>query len=308
MGNECSFCIVIVTYNRSIELKKALNCYDKQVLQPKQIIVVDNNSTDDTKQILSEWVGIDRPYKKEVITLKENTGGAGGFYVGIEKAVFSECEYIFLADDDAFADKDMLLRLSEYICANSENNVVAYTTMNINRGEPDTSHRRRVKKSLFTIHEVEVQKQEYTYESFEIDELSFVGSAIRTNIVKEIGLPKKEYFIYFDDTEFSYRIREKGKILCVPSSKMIHNANKSKEKGWGYYYGVRNHIDAVKTHYSKRYLLFLVIVSYIKYASFFSVLFKWHSFAFRKMNLCAIRDGINGKLGIDIKYKPGYKV
>ena len=53
-----NFGVVLVTYNRLDKLKIALECYEKQSYLPKNIIVVNNASTDGTKEYLDEWNGV----------------------------------------------------------------------------------------------------------------------------------------------------------------------------------------------------------------------------------------------------------
>ena len=47
--------VVIVTYNRLDKLKIALKSYENQKIKPKYILVVNNNSTDGTKEYLDSW-------------------------------------------------------------------------------------------------------------------------------------------------------------------------------------------------------------------------------------------------------------
>jgi glycosyltransferase involved in cell wall biosynthesis len=54
--------IVITTYNNSRTLKKCLESIKNQTFADIELIVVDNNSTDDTKQIALEYT--DKVYDK----------------------------------------------------------------------------------------------------------------------------------------------------------------------------------------------------------------------------------------------------
>ena len=60
--NNLSIGVVLVTFNRLEELKKAIPCYEEQTLKPKYIIVVNNCSTDGTDEYLADWIGEARPY------------------------------------------------------------------------------------------------------------------------------------------------------------------------------------------------------------------------------------------------------
>jgi GT2 family glycosyltransferase len=69
---------VIVTYNRLPMLKEAIAALESVEPKLSHLIVVDNNSDNDTKEFL-ESLG-DRI---EYVRLAENVGGAGGFNAGI---------------------------------------------------------------------------------------------------------------------------------------------------------------------------------------------------------------------------------
>ena len=49
--------VIIVTYNRALDLKEALECLVQQTRTPDEVIVVDNNSTDNTEQIVGQFKG-----------------------------------------------------------------------------------------------------------------------------------------------------------------------------------------------------------------------------------------------------------
>ena len=65
--------VVLVTYNRLEELKKAIPCYENQTVKPKYIIVVNNCSTDGTDEYLTGWIGKTRPY----VAMEKGIAGVG---------------------------------------------------------------------------------------------------------------------------------------------------------------------------------------------------------------------------------------
>ena len=91
---------LVVTYNRLNALQSAL----PQVLAEPfaHVLVVDNASTDGTAAWLA---GLDDP-RLQVLHLKENTGGAGGFAAGLK--ALSGFDWYVLADDDAWPAKGCL--------------------------------------------------------------------------------------------------------------------------------------------------------------------------------------------------------
>ena len=107
---------VIVTYNRLELLKEAIQAVKAQTELPKKVIIVNNNSTDDTKEYLES-------IKSELITpvhLEENLGGAGGFYHGIKKAYNEEADWVWIMDDDTIATPTALEKLVNCLISGSE--------------------------------------------------------------------------------------------------------------------------------------------------------------------------------------------
>ena len=86
---------VVVTYNRLSLLKRTVNCLLEQTCPLGQIYIVNNGSTDGTK----EWLD-----SQEQVTVihQANVGGSGGFYTGIQQAFQDGADWIWCMDDDVF--------------------------------------------------------------------------------------------------------------------------------------------------------------------------------------------------------------
>ncbi len=91
---------VVVTWNRRELLEEALAALGAQSHVLEQVVVVDNASTDGTDELLSGRTDLD------VVRLATNTGGAGGFAVGIERALTHEPDLVWLLDDDTIPTPD----------------------------------------------------------------------------------------------------------------------------------------------------------------------------------------------------------
>ena len=96
---------VVVTFNRLEMLQRQLQRL-AEVPELDEVLVVDNASTDGT----GEWLRT-QPVTAE--TLAENTGGAGGFSHGLERAVESGADLVWLMDDDGLPEPDCLKLLLE---------------------------------------------------------------------------------------------------------------------------------------------------------------------------------------------------
>lgn len=90
-----SVAVVIVTYNRLEKLKIALKSYENQIFLPNYLIVVNNCSTDGTKEYLDCWEKEKNTIRKIVINTNENLGGSGGFYIGQKASMKLNVDWIY---------------------------------------------------------------------------------------------------------------------------------------------------------------------------------------------------------------------
>lgn len=298
--------VVIVTFNRIEMLKKALYLFETQSKLPSYILVVNNASTDSTREYLDEWMQIEIPgLSKFVVHCENNTGGSGGFYTALSEALNLDADWIWVSDDDAFPEKNTLECAYRYI--NRYNNNVAVCAKVLNNGKIDRAHRRRIKRGLFHLTEEFVEEIEYDNDYFELDEFSYVGVIINKNILSEVGVTNKDFFINQDDTEHSLRIRKKGKIVCVPTIVVNHDVGRP-EKGtvnWKRYYEIRNRYFTYKNNYPARYCKVFYAETKIKY--YIKKIFRLVSNDELNMYRAALKDIKTGKLGMHEIYRPGWK-
>lgn len=250
--------IVLVTYNRLDKLKHALSCYDSQTRQPDVVIVVDNCSTDGTNEYLESWKRQRSEYQKEVIRTDENLGGSGGFYLGQKRALELQADWVFVADDDAYAEPDLLSRFYAYLQEHDCSGLSAISSSVLcPDGTIDFKHRDRfVILPGYYFRRESVPLQLYGQESFKIDLLSYVGAFLNARALREVGMVDPDYFIYFDDSEHSFRLAKWGDIICVPTMKVIHDVPvRSPETvedpvvHWQDYYFYRNELHMVRRHF-----------------------------------------------------------
>jgi len=98
--------IIVVTRNRSEHLDECLSSILKQTISPKEIYVIDNNSTDNTYSICVKYLSkLPIRYYKEL-----NTGIAYARQAGLEK---SSGDILVYVDDDCIVDKNWLKSISD---------------------------------------------------------------------------------------------------------------------------------------------------------------------------------------------------
>jgi GT2 family glycosyltransferase len=230
---------VVVTYNRPVELRKVILALKKQSRSLDQIIVLDNACEVPAAATLSNVEKI------EVIRSSVNSGGAGGFALGLEAALRHSPDWIWLMDDDAVPRNDALAELLNAI-PKVPGRAGALCSSVYEDGELALVHRRSYSPVL--VHEVSVARSYYEQNLTEIDTGSFVGFMVRSVAVRQIGVPEKDFFLAYDDTEYSLRLIRNGwRNWLVPASGIDHlrtrqSRLRTSSFGSKHYYNIRNRI------------------------------------------------------------------
>lgn len=287
-------CAVVVTFNRKDLLIECLESLKNQSYSLDGIYVIDNASTDGTETLL-----LDKEYIAEIppvnhsttwskcydiknalngnnielkyIRLSRNTGGAGGFYEGVKRAYEDGYDWLWIMDDDSEPVGDALEKLSPYLGEDDISALSGVVTAPDGEILPHRGYRDfNSFSNYFTVKEVDTETIKNQREIL-IDDASFVGILVNRKSIEKIGFPKKELFIYRDDTEYSIRLRNVGRILLITDSVILHKENKSSnnlmgrkirqikyENYWLFYFEIRNHIWLLNKY--RRPLLYLWIM------------------------------------------------
>jgi rhamnopyranosyl-N-acetylglucosaminyl-diphospho-decaprenol beta-1,3/1,4-galactofuranosyltransferase len=241
-------CAVLVTYNRAALVSRSLRALAAQTRTVDHVIVVDNASTDDTAAVIA------RDFPAVTLwTLPSNIGGAGGFHEGIGRAFAEGYDWIWLMDDDAEAEPACLERL----LARRNGAEVSVPLQRDNIGRIYGVHRwvgRGIDVTSQVVAGVLPLTGDYLF--------AFVGPLLSRHIVEAIGLPQKDFFIWFDDWEYGMRILRTGaKVTIVPDALLNHDVGggarqfrflgrsivRTSPAPWKIYYGTRNVLHTLRT-------------------------------------------------------------
>lgn len=244
---DIKYAVVITTHNREQLLRECVEHVQHQTIPPDNIIVVNNASTDGTGHYLK---ALSEQCKTiDVIDLLENTGGAGGFAVGIERAAQTAATWVLVIDDDAVIALDYMEQIFATAQQNSTQQAFAGSVM-VN-GQIDTCHRRNLTR--IGLMSKNCKAEAYAQPCFACDIASFCGMVVNLSLVRQIGLPHAEYFIWYDDTEYSLRIHHYSRFLVVPQAVLTHKITQLEKThprryDWKEYYAVRNRLLMVREH------------------------------------------------------------
>lgn len=244
MSLKSTVAAVIVTYNRHEKLVNVINALKKQTRLPDRVFVVDNASTDETGAYLRK-LEIEDP-RFEHVCLPENIGGAGGFFEGARTAYDEGFDYIWLSDDDAYPEPDALAYLVDAIqdFATNFQHKPSFACSYVKWTNGDLCE-------MNTPQTVWDWPRFYSVETpyFLVGSCSFVSVLVPRWAFETHGFPIKDYFIWYDDAEFTQRIAKSYPGIFVPNSIVHHDVpeNKgvnysliNKSNIWKFRYGARN--------------------------------------------------------------------
>ena len=261
---------VLVTYNRLAKLKLAITSTLAQEID--YVVVVNNNSSDGTREWLEEQSKLDSRLKVE--NLEENTGGAGGFYHGCKFASENlDAGWLLLFDDDAYPAADLITKFKalEISAQTGAITCAVYTPdgeiANFNRPgfNPFKSPVHLMRYLLRGGHYLS-REELANARGLSVDISSFVGFIVSTNAIKgRLGYPCKELFIYCDDWLYSLELSELSyKNLYYSDLVFYHDSqtfiDSHDAQLWKKYYAYRNSI----VFYKRAAGLFFPIVLSIK--------------------------------------------
>ncbi|MBR3627619.1 MAG: glycosyltransferase family 2 protein, partial [Elusimicrobia bacterium] len=249
---------VIVTYNRKKLLLECINSLLKQENISCDILVVDNKSTDGTETAIKS---LDTG-KIKYINTGTNLGGAGGFNFGIKKAVEFGYEYIWLMDDDCIPKSTALYKLNE---AGKKYKNFGFLSSKVLWADGNICVMNVQRQTMYK--NIDYQNNVDT----KITMASFVSCFISVKVIKNVGLPIKEFFIWTDDWEYTRRITKQYESFYIPESIVVHKTQKNiganiatetKERINRFFYLYRNDIYLYKREGLSGYMYILVRLIY----------------------------------------------
>lgn len=253
--------VVTVTYNSSHFLKKLVKAVYEQTYKINRIVVVDNASSEEHENEIKKLS--EKYLTMNIVRLKDNLGGAGGFQKGMEYvlATYPDCDWIWLMDDDAFPTGSCLENLLKYSSLEKAG-CLTPLIYGVDRQKYQLYHHKLVSRYLDKDIPV-VKDTEDINEFVSIDANAFVGPLLRMSVVKEVGIPDGSLFIYGDDIEYIYRISRVSKVYLVKSAIINHRdvvsskAEVNPNGLWKEYYKYRNRflfIEKYKSNTIKGYI------------------------------------------------------
>ena len=254
--------IILVNYNGK-QYNEA--CIDSilagQSSCDKSIIVVDNASQDDSMELLRKRYNNDA--RIELIALEDNYGFSYANNVGIRRAIEEGADYVLLLNNDTEIDVDMLARLEECAQRHPDSMIVPKIYYS-DRRDVIWSAGGKVSPLIRKVSHIGVDQVDRGQFEEEAEIAFATGCAllIPKGVIEQAGLLDEDFFLYYEDTEYSFRLTGMGiPIYYCPKAVMYHKvgaSTKGADSPLCAYYIARNWLLCNRKHLGSRYPLFLI--------------------------------------------------
>lgn len=265
--------LVTITYNSADVIRGFLDSVLKQSFKNFEIFLIDNDSQDDTEKVVFQY----EDDRINFIKNSENVGVAKANNQGIKRALQANCSQVLIINNDIeFEDKLLEKMLS--IQKQKKCSLVAPKMMYFDN--PDhiwyAGSFFLKRKGYLPIHIGIQQKDEGQYDGvYPVEYAPTCCLLVRKKVFEDVGMMDEKYFVYFDDTDFLYRVFKDGrhKLYFFSDVKFYHKVgsltksveNKQKNEFRGDFFikqNTRNHIYFLKKIggvYAYIFIVFLFI-------------------------------------------------
>lgn len=261
--------VVILNYNVRYFLELCIKSVQAAIVNiDAEIIIVDNNSKDDSVAMLK-----DKFPEFKLIVNKENLGFSKANNIGVQQA---KGEYVCILNPDTVVAEDTFTKILNF--AHSKSKLGALGCQLINGvGDFLPESKRKIPYVKAAFKKILGNAKEYYAENLKPDEVGevevLVGAFMfmKRDVFLKVGGFDEDYFMYGEDIDLSYKLLKAGyKNYYFGQTTIIHYKGESTLKNKFY---ARRFYEAMRIFYKKHFkrnLLFDVFVCFgINLAYFF---------------------------------------
>ena len=232
MDKKLPVSVILVSFNTKDLTRKALLALYNSGKLPEQVIVVDNDSRDGSVQMIN-----DEFPEALLIESKENLGFAKGNNLGIKQLATQP--YIWLLNSDTETSKNSLEQLVVYMENHREIGALGPQMVYPNKEFQSVGgffpSAANVFYYLFPVafflpkswrkklRSIAVFPQQIPPQGLELDYVTGAAALLRRSALDQAGLMPEEYFMYFEETDMCWRMKQAGwKMMVINAEPVMH--------------------------------------------------------------------------------------
>jgi hypothetical protein len=220
--------VIIPTWNGAADLAEAIDSVLAQTYEDFVLIIVDNGSTDNSRQLIEDYGVKDR--RIQAIYNDRNYGYTGGVNPGIAAAFQNGSTYVAPFNNDARADKNWLRQLVGFLDTNPTFGIAACALLHADGKTIDST------ADQYTIWGLPFprdrgQPVDRMSHQTTIFGASGGASMYRVSMLRHIGSFDPDFFAYYEDIDLSFRAQLAGwKVAFVPAAVVYHEQGKTSKR------------------------------------------------------------------------------
>lgn len=240
---------VVVNWNGLADTKTCLESIEKLDYPNKEIVVVDNGSTDGSKEYLASLDNI------KFVNLPTNTGFTGGHLAGRKAA---KGEYLAIVNNDLVLDKNWLKACLETFDRHADAAIVGGKAYKWNKQNPLG----KTDNEFYSYQEID-RETAYTRtlltgdEECAVDSISGAAQLIKQSSLKKVGYFDDDFFAYFEEVDLIARLLRVGlKAYYTPAARTWHKiaASTGEDDSFYLYMMHRNRYFYAFRNFDEKYL------------------------------------------------------
>ncbi len=209
--------IIILNYKLKNQVLECIKSLRESTYKNFSIFVVDNNSGDSLEVEIGQ--------KQEICFIQtgKNLGYAGGNNAGIKKALSENADYILILNPDTIVEPNTIVEL----VAGIEKYKAGIVCPKIFFGNSKTiwfAGKTLDLKNVLGNHKGVNEEDLGQYDQDEeINDITGAAMMVRAQVFENIGLFDERYFLYYEESDFSYRAKKAGfKLMYIYKAKVFH--------------------------------------------------------------------------------------
>jgi hypothetical protein len=205
--------VIVLNWCRPTATTRCLRSLEQLTYEPRELVVVDNGSDDDSEELLASlWPDL------RLIQTGSNLGYAGGNNWGIRHALEAGADYVWVLNNDTVVEPGTLSQAVAAMEARPAVGAVATRLVELESG--------RTAEDAFTtdghtMSPVLCDGCDLGWHAAEV--LGGPSLLLRAAALREVGLFDEEYFHYYEEADLMERMRRHGWELGLACRAPIHH-------------------------------------------------------------------------------------